>query len=456
MRLTSCRLFFLTALRAFSERQKQAASRRPAGANRWELSIADMSATILNQIRVRSGSFGFGGRNRKIGFCAAALLVAALFVTPAAAQHSFLSKPDIHGDRVVFTAEGDLWLGSISRQVATRITTDPGLETDAHFSPDGKTIAFTAQYDGGSDLYTMPASGGEPRRITYEPNAVTTIGWTPDGKSVLFRTFSQSPWWSNKLYLVAASGGQPQMLPVPEAQFAALNSNGHTLAYVPVSADWQHWFRYHGGQADDIWLTDIAKPHFTRLTTYRGIDTTPVWVGNDIYFISERDGYLNLYRMDASGKSVAQLTHYTDYSLRYPSTDGKRIIFQHGHGLALYDPALNTTKELVFHLRSDRIHARVRRVALSSAVVRASIGPTGKRVVVEARGQIVSAPVKHGEFVTLAPMPGSRSQYPAWSPDGKWIAFVSDRTGEEQLWVCRASGDGEPRQLTKDHKGPLG
>ena len=367
----------------------------------------------------------------------------------------FLRRPDIHGDQVVFTSEGDLWLGTISTRIAMRITSAEGVEGPARFSPDGRLLAFTAHYDGGTDVYVMDAGGGMPRRLTWDPTGATVLGWTPDGASVLFRSNRNSGTRRNRLWSVPAGGGSARLLPVPYAEFASMSRDGHRIAYVPVSAEWQHWKRYRGGNADDVWLADTAAHTFRRLTTDPGVDTEPVWVGDAIYFVSERDGHANLYRLDLSSGAATPATTYTDYDIRYPGTDGSRVVFEHGDGLALYDPATGRSEELRLNLHSDRIHARERRVPALKNLVGVVIGPTGKRLLVSARGQILSAPVEHGDVRTVAVQPGSRCQYPSWSADGKQVAFVSDRSGEEEVWVMPSSG-GEARQVTRDHKGPLG
>jgi tricorn protease len=386
---------------------------------------------------------------------AACLAVLAATLRPAFGQSAFLRRPDIHGDRVVFTAEGDLWLGSVTDGSAMRLTSHPGLERSAHFSPDGSQIAFTAQYDGGVDVYVMPVTGGEPTRLTYDPAGALVLGWTPDGQNVLFRSRRDNPERANRLFLVPVRGGQPKLLPVPQGELASFNSDGKRLAYVPVSAEWQHWFHYRGGEADKIWLTDISTKTFKQLTHFAGVDTTPVWFGNQIYFISERDGIANLFKLDPNSEKVTAATHYADYECRYPATDGKRIVYQHGAGIAVYDPANGQSHDLAFKLDTDRLHARDRRLPLAPQVVDATIGPTGKRLLVEARGQILSVPVENGASRVQDSLPGTRSQHPAWSADGKQVAFISDRSGEEELWIEPSYGPGEPRQLTRDHKGPL-
>lgn len=386
-----------------------------------------------------------------------ALLVLALphAVRGQQPASAFLRRPDIHGDQVVFTAEGDLWLASVKEKTARRLTTHAGLESSAHFSPDGKLLAFTGQYDGSVDIYVMPAEGGSPRRLTFG-NAGTTEGWTPDGKNVLFRSRRENPEGKNRLWSVPVEGGMPRWVPIPQVEFAAFHADGHRVAYVPVSGEWQHWKRYQGGQADDVWLADLTAKSFKKLTDFAGVDTAPVWVGDRIYFVSERNEVANLYRMEATGEKPTAVTHYADYDVRYPATDGHRVVFEYGNGIALYDPKDNETRVLEFALGSERVHARPRRVPVQTAVNNGGIGPSGKRVVLEARGQLLTVPAESGDFRMIAPLPGSRSQFPAWSPDGKWIAFVSDRSGEDQIWVAPAAGAGAPRQVTRDHLGPLG
>ena len=373
----------------------------------------------------------------------------------ALASTQFLRRPHVHGDQVVFQSEGDLWLGTISTGLAMRVTSHEGVEGPAFFSPDGRRLAFTAQYDGGTDVYVMDAAGGMPRRLTWDPVAAGTLGWSASGSEVLFRSRRWDGARHTRFWAVSATGGAPRLLPIPYGSFLTANADGRRLAYVPVSAEWQHWKRYQGGEADDIWLADTTAHTFRRLTDDPGIDTEPVWAGDALYFVSERDGHANLWRLDVATGKATQATHYADYDVRYPGSDGTRIVFEHGDGLAMYDPATGASRELAFDLRSDRIHARARQVVATRWLAGTAFGPTGKRLLVSARGQILSAPAENGDVRTVMSQSGARCQFPAWSPDGKRFAFVSDRSGEEQVWLAPASG-GAPTQLTRDHQGPLG
>lgn len=364
---------------------------------------------------------------------------------------SFLTRPDVYGDSVVFTAEGDLWLGDIRTQTAKRLTSSTGTETNARFSPDGTKIAFTGTYDGGNDVYVMSVGGGAPKRLTFDPKGALVLGWSGDGKSILFRSRREvgTP-QIKRLWSVPVDGGLPKLVPVPQAEFAAMRKDG-LLAYVPISNEWANWFRYEAGAADDIWLNDPATGSFTKLTTYKGVDTTPVWCGDDLYFVTEQSGTLNLAKLDVKSKRVTPITKNVENPIRYPGSDGKRVVFEAGPTIAMYEPTSGVVKTLAFDLSSDRIHSREQRVPLAPNVQSAAVGPTGKRVLLEARGQIVSIAVEEGDMRVLENKPGTRAMRPAWAPDGKQVAFVSDRTGENEIWLTDGQG-AAPKQLTKGLK----
>ncbi len=387
-------------------------------------------------------------------------LLSVLFaiITPAAslaAPPSFCTRPDIHGDAIVFTCEGDLWLGSVKTGQANRITSAPGDETNAKFSPDGSLVAFTAQYEGGADVYVMPLSGGAPKRLTYDPAGAHVQGWTPDGKGVLFRSLRDYVYGPRPmLYEVPVVGGIPRRLPMPQVEFAAQRADG-LIAYVPTSREWANWFRYRAGQTDAIWTFKPDTKVFKRITSGKYVVTSPVWCGNSIYAASERDGVSNVARINPLNGEDVDITRYSDVPARYPASDGARIVFEHGPGLAVFDPATKRVTELNLQLHSDRIHMRSQRVPLSASMMSYAVGPTGKRVAIEARGQIVTVAVGDGEMRVIDNFAGSRSSLPAWSSNGKRIAFVSDRTGENEIWITDAMGAGNSLQLTHGLKTNL-
>lgn len=359
----------------------------------------------------------------------------------------YLTKPDINGDRVVFTCEGDLWLASLKSQEAHRVTGGAGIETNARFSPDGSTIAFTASYDGGKDVYVMPVAGGAPKRLTWDPTGAEVQGWTPDGKGILFRSRrNTASGYTNKLFTVAAGGGLANELPVPRAEFGRMAPDGR-LAYVPVSNEWMNWFDYRAGAADQVWLADL-KGHFRKLAFSTGVETTPTWCGHQLYYVSERSGTRNLFNIDPESGKTTAVTSFTDAPVRYPSSDGHQVVFEHGAGLALYDQATRQSNDLNFSLVSDRISGREIRFPLAAFLGSATIGPTGKRVLLESRGQVVSVAAEDGDLRLLEKKDGTRATYPTWSDDGKKFAFISDRTSENEIWIGDPNGGKEPTQLT--------
>lgn len=362
-------------------------------------------------------------------------------------QGTFLTRPTIHGDQVVFSAEGDLWTTSLSSGVTRRLTSDPGLETYPYFSPDGSQIAFSGQYDGGYDAYVMSASGGIPKRLTYMPGMARVQGWAPAGQ-VVFRTNREAPFAEFKLYRVPAAGGVPVKYGIPKSELAAVAPNGQVV-YVPTSWEWANWFRYRGGSADDLWLHDPANGSFKRLTDDPGVDTTPTWCNGAVYFVSERDGNSNLWKLDLASRKTQQVTRFTSGAVRYPNSDGSKVVFQHGAKLAVYDPSTGKAADLELELNSDRIHLRPQQARVAQAFTTPSLGPTGKRLAMEVRGQIVTVPAESGEMRVVEDKPGTRAMFPAWSADGKKLVFVSDRSGENELWVTDSAGGSEPKQLTR-------
>jgi tricorn protease len=384
-------------------------------------------------------------------------ILSAMAVSTAcfASPPSFCTRPDIHGDAIVFTCEGDLWLGSVKTGEANRITSAPGDETNAKFSPDGSLIAFTAHYDGGQDVYVMPLSGGAPRRLTYDPAGATVQGWTPDGKNVLFRSVRDYVYGPRPmLYAVPVTGGLPHRLPMPQVDFAAQRGDG-LIAYVPTSREWANWFRYRAGQTDAIWTYRPDTRAFKQITRGKYVVTSPVWCASSIYAASERDGVSNIARINPVNGDEVPITHYAAVPARYPSSDGVRIVFEHGPGIALFDPTSKRVTELKLELHSDRIHTVRQRVPLAANIASFSPGPTGRRLAMEARGQIISIAVGDGEMRVLDSLAGSRSSLPAWSSDGKRIAFVSDRTGENEIWTVDSSGSASASQLTHGLKSNL-
>lgn len=379
--------------------------------------------------------------------CAFALLLwPRLPVAGQDAAAHLMSTPAIHGDRICFSSEGDLWLGSISSGAAQRITTDEGDEYGPRFSPDGKWIAFTGQYDGQLDVYVMPAEGGSPRRLTYDPTGAEMVGWTPDGAHVLFRSSRQFPEIGQRLYLVPAHGGLPEPLPMEKAAQGAYAPDGKRLAFCRLALEHHRWKRYRGGMANHVWIADLPAKTFHRIDNDTINEQYPTWAGDSVFFVSERDGTANLWRYDARTGKANRVTSHDEYDVKSPDTDGRRVIYVCGSELWLYDIAAGKDTPIKLRMASDRIHAR--RHLITGAPGDFSLGPTGKRLLVETRGQLATAPAEKGEVRAIAEAIGTRSQQATWSPDGKSIAFVSDRSGEQNIWIAPADGAAPPRQLT--------
>jgi len=391
--------------------------------------------------------------------CAALVLVAAAaaLAIPAGEPARLLPQADISADHIVFTYEADLWLVAREGGVARRLTTGHGLETHARFSPDGQWIAFTGQYDGFDDVYVMPTAGGEPRRLTFHPGRDQVLDWHPDGAHVLFRSSRQHPVGETEFFLVPVAGGLPARVPTDRGALASYSPDGTRLAYNRIPRENRTWKRYEGGMAQDVWLADLPAGTFTRLTTWTGTDNYPMWIGDRVYFASDReDGTVNLWALDPDRPEAAptRLTAFTDYDVKYPAAGPDAIVFQHEELLHLLDLATGEVRPVPIDLRSDRVTMRPELVSIEPRSGSFGLAPGGERLLLEARGELVDVPVAEGRWRNLTRSAGSREKNAAWSPDGERIAFVSDRTGDEQLYVMPAGG-GTWRQLTDDVFGMI-
>lgn len=373
---------------------------------------------------------------------------------PAQAESHLMRMADIHGDQIVFTYEGDLWRASTAGGNAYRLTNDPGAEAWAKFSPDGKLIAFTAQYDGGTDVYVMPADGGMPRRLTFHPERDRVLEWFPDGKSVLFRSNREYSFRAEEVYRVELTGGLPEKLPVDRAGLATISPDGTSIAYNRISREASTWKRHQGGTAQDIWLGSFEAGDYRRITDWVGSDNFPMWQGDAIYFNSDRaHGTLNLHRYDLKTGTVQALTDYRDYDVKYPSQGPGAIIYQYAESLHVLDLATGKSRLIPIEIPSDLVRLRPEFVAVKPTAGTFRLSPTGKRVLLEARGEILNLPVEEGDAINLTQASGSREKNAAWSPDGRWVAFISDRTGEEEIYLVDQKGSEPWRQLTKGGLG---
>lgn len=391
-------------------------------------------------------------------------LACAMFVAAQQGQAEearLLRFPATNGNDIVFSYAGDLYKVSARGGEAKRLTSHAGYEMFPRFSPDGKTIAFTGQYDGNTEVYTIPADGGEPLRVTYTatnqrddvgdrmgPNNIVTA-WTADGAKIVYRNRIGSG-FGGKLYTVAKEGGLSEVIPLPEGGFCSFSPDGKRLAYNRVMREFRTWKYYQGGMADDVWIYDAGKKTVENITNNRAQDIFPMWVGNEIYFLSDRDRTMNLFVYDTKTKTTSKVTDFTEYDIKFPSTNGQLIVFENAGYIYRFDPATKKAEKVSITLTSDHLYARSEIKDGGRYMRGASLSPDGKRVVVTARGEIFNLPVEKGVTKNIVRTPGAHERSATWSPDGKHIAYISDATGETELYMQPAEG-GEAVQLTKNN-----
>ncbi len=393
-------------------------------------------------------------------------LLLVLLPLPALAQQMpegrLMNFPDIYKDKIVFSYGGDLWLVSTQGGVARRLTSHPGEELFPKFSPDGKWLAFTAQYDGNYNVYVMPAEGGEPKQLTFNPGGGPlsermgihneVITWTPDSKGIIFLTRRDTfNTWFGRLYVVSIDGGLPEALPLDRGGLTSYSPEGTRIAYNRIFRNFRTWKRYTGGMAQMI---DIYNLHTRAIeetiphTEYT--DTFPMWHGDTIYFDSDRgpEHRLNLYSYSLATKQVKQLTTFKDFDCNWPSLGPDAIVFENGGYLYVFDLATQKERKLTIYLPGDRELARRRWTNVSKLITDFDLSPDGKRAVFTARGDVFTVPAKEGSVRDLTRTSGIREKYVAWSPDGRWVAYISDRTGEDELYIIPQDGLGPEVRIT--------
>lgn len=398
-------------------------------------------------------------------------MLACAFSMLAAAQESegrLLLFPDIHNDQIAFVYGGDIWLASSGGGAARRVTSDRGREQFPKFSPDGKWLAFTAQYDGNFNVYVMPAAGGQPKQLTFYQGQAQplsdrmgvlneVIGWTPDSQSVIFLSRRDaSNGWTKRPYMVSVNGGLEKPMVIDEGGLLSFSPDGNKIAYNRIFRNFRQWKRYTGGMAQDITIYDLKNntvdgvvPH----TDYT--DTFPMWHGNTIFFTSDRgtEHRLNLYSYDTGSQQVQQLTKFTDFDCMWPSMGPDAIIFENGGYLYTFDFQSQQPKKLTIYVNGEHEQAMKHWVEANRHITDFDIAPDGKRAVFAARGEVFTVPAKEGSVRNLTNSPGVREQKVAWSPNGKWIAYISDRTGEDEVYITPQDGQGPEEAITSGHKG---
>jgi tricorn protease len=390
------------------------------------------------------------------------LLLIFIFAT-AQEEARLLRFPAIHGDQIVFSHAGSLYTVSSSGGTARKLTSHDGYEMFPRFSPDGKHIAFTGQYDGNTEVFLIPASGGEPRRLTYTatlerddpgdrmgPNNIV-IGWTPDGRYVTFRSRKKSfNAFKGQLFNVPVNGGLPVQLPLSEGGFLSYSRDGQTMAYNKVFREFRTWKYYMGGMADDIWVYNNVSQTNINITKSKSQDIIPMWIRDEIYFISDRERIMNLYVYNTITEETTKVTDFTEYDIKFPSLGRDFIVFENGGFIYKFDTRTKEYGKVPVTIIDDFIHARAEWKDVSGSVRSADMSPNGERLVFSARGEIFNVPSKSGITRNLTQNPGVHARDARWSPNGEYIAWISDDSGEFEIYMQRHDGSQAPVQLTGD------
>ena len=378
----------------------------------------------------------------------------------SARETRLLRYPDLFEKTVVFCYAGNIYTARADGREVRRLTDLPGEETRPRFSPDGRQIAFSAECEGSRDVYVMSADGHNLQRLTFHQAREDVVDWSPDGAYVLFRSNAASNSYRyNRLFRIPARGGLPEVLDLPVADMASSNEAGDRLAYCTTSVRDLHFKGYRGGKAPDIWLYDTASKKSRRVTHQDSIDHQPVWVGDHIYFVSDRgaDRVQNLWVTDERGTHVRQLTHYAEWEVANPSRGGRNIIFEQAGRLVLLDTVSEHLTPLRIDIPDRQSYETHRAYVLGDNLTGAPrLSPDGGRVAFCARGDLYLKDLKEGGVRSLTASPGANDRYPVWAPDGKRVAYISDATGDDEIHVLNGLDSGKSRQLSHLASGRLG
>ena len=375
------------------------------------------------------------------------LFVVASSLCRAQSSPLLLQRPTLSRTQIVFSYAGDLWSVARTGGAAARLTTGIGIETDPVFSPDGSTIAFTGEYDGNTDVYVMPATGGIPTRLTWHPAPDVVRGWTPDGKRVLYWSARGVSNPLPRLFTIAKDGGEAEMLPLPSGTEGSFDATASHIAYVPKIQNEPAWKRYRGGQTLPIWIADLATSKVEKVPRNNTNDSSPMWIGNQVYFLSDREGPITLFSYDTATKRVRQVLKNTGLDIKYASAGPGAIVYEQFGAIHLFDPATGKEQPVAITVAADMPEVRRRYENVAGQIANAGISPTGARAVFEARGEILTVPADKGSIRNLTNTPGAMERNPAWSPDGKSIAYFSDEGGDYALNIRDQNGTGKVRKI---------
>ncbi len=385
------------------------------------------------------------------------LILALLLITSiteiSTASHAqekplLMRQPAMSRTSIVFSYAGDLWTVSRNGSEASRLTTGVGNEASPQFSPDGTTVAFTGEYDGNVDLYTVPATGGVPKRLTYHPGADGLAGWTPDGKQLLFVSGRSSDSGRfARLFTMPVDGVFPTEVPLPMGYAGSYSPDGTRLAYEPIPRAFNAWKRYRGGMASAIWIANLGDSSIEKLPRTDSNDFNAMWIGDKVYFLSDRSGPITLFSYDTKTRRVAQLIQNNGLDIKSASAGPDGIVYEQFGALNIYDLKSGKSKSVNVTINGDMLSLRPKYEKVAARINNATISPTGARAVFEARGEIISVPAEKGDARNLTNTTGVAERDPSWSPDGKWIAYFSDESGEYQLHLRDQKGLGEVKKI---------
>src|ERR1700730_5572808 len=358
-----------------------------------------------------------------------------------------LQKPTLSPTQIAFVYGAELWKGPREGGDARRLTAGAGVETDPIFSPDGSQIAFTGEYDGNVDVFVIPASGGTPKRLTYHPAPDRAIGWTPDGKQVVFSSGRTSYSNFSRLFSVPAEGGFETQLPLDRAVEGSYSPDGTRLAYVPTDKWQRAWKRYRGGQTTPIWIATLSDSSTVKVPRNNSNDFNPMWVGDTVYFLSDRNGPVSLFAYDTKSKQVAEVIKNDGLDFKSAAAGPDAIVYEQFGALHVFDLKTHKTRAINVQLTGDLTEIRPHFRKIAPTEIRgAGISPTGARAVLVAHGEVFTVPAEKGDIRNLTNTPAAEERAAAWSPDGKSIAYFSDASGEYALEIRDQSGLGDPKR----------
>ncbi len=371
----------------------------------------------------------------------------------ASDQKPLMRFPDVSENIIVFVYGEDIWSVPVNGGVAMRLTFHDGAERYPKFSADGTRIAFTGEYDGNGDVYVMNIYGGDIKRVTYHPDYDEVVGWHPLQNKIIFRSRRHSYSRFSRLYLISPDGSDCEELMMHEAVAGSYSPDAKQMAYNRIAREHRTWKRYQGGMAQDIYLFDFETRNDQRLTDFKGTDRIPMWIGDKIYFNSDRDRTLNIYSYQVKSGIVEQLTQHTEYDIRRPSHGGNKIVYELGGSLWLLDVTTKQTKRVAVEIKADAEETRPRMINIEDFITGFSSSPSAARALITARGEIFSVPIEKGPTRNLTNDSGSREKDAVWSPDGKSVAYLSDKSGEYEIYITDPLGKKERIKLTSHKNG---